>query len=86
MAATDAAAVAVDGNGALAVIRQTEYIFPMNVERDIFQMSPEAEAEADRRALEDIKAGRVIPHEKVVAWLKTWGTPEEGPPPAEWRR
>jgi predicted transcriptional regulator len=74
----------VDGNGALAVRPVADYTPLMNVERDIFQMSPEAEAEADRRALEDIKAGRGVPHEKVVAWLKTWGTPEAGPPPAEW--
>ena len=58
----------------------------MNVERDLFQMSPAAEAEADARAEADIAAGRVVPHEKVVAWLKTWGTPEEGPPPSEWFR
>jgi predicted transcriptional regulator len=34
--------------------------------------------------LADIAAGKGVPHEKVVAWLKTWGTPQEGPPPAEW--
>lgn len=56
----------------------------MNVERDLFEMSPEAEAAADARALADIEAGRFVSHDKVVAWLKTWGTPDEGPPPAEW--
>jgi predicted transcriptional regulator len=60
-------------------------MFPiMNVERDLFEMSPEAEAAADAKALADIAAGKGVPHEKVVAWLKTWGTPQEGPPPTEW--
>lgn len=35
-----------------------------------------AEADAD--------AGRVVPHAEVAKWLKTWGTPEEGPPPKSW--
>lgn len=35
-----------------------------------------AEADAD--------AGRVVPHSEVAKWLKTWGTPEEGPPPKSW--
>ena len=57
----------------------------MNVERGIFEEpDPEAEAAADARARADVAAGRVIPHDKVVAWLRTWGTPGEGPPPAEW--
>jgi len=38
----------------------------------------EAEADAD--------AGRVVPHSEVAKWLKTWGTPEEGPPPKSWFR
>jgi predicted transcriptional regulator len=56
----------------------------MNAERDLFAMSPEAEAAADAKALADIAAGKGVPHEKVIVWLKTWGTPQEGPPPAEW--
>jgi predicted transcriptional regulator len=36
----------------------------------------QAEADAD--------AGRVVPHSEVAKWLKTWGTPEEGPPPKSW--
>ena len=35
----------------------------------------EAEAEAD------VAAGRVVPHEEVVKWLKSWGTPDELPCP-----
>jgi predicted transcriptional regulator len=26
-------------------------------------------------------AGRVIPHEKVVAWVRSWGEPDERPMP-----
>ena len=51
----------------------------MNLERDLFEMSPEAEAAADAKALADIAADKGVPHEKVVARLKTWGTPQEGP-------
>ncbi len=36
------------------------------------------------RALADIEAGRVVPHEQVAEWLKTWGTPDEKPMPPEW--
>lgn len=46
------------------------------------------DAEADALSLAeaeaDILAGRVVPHDDVVEWLKTWGTVEEGPPPAKW--
>jgi predicted transcriptional regulator len=48
-------------------------------ERDL-----EAEAAAVARARADIAAGRVVPHEKVAAWLKTWDTPDEKPMPSEW--
>lgn len=34
----------------------------------------------------DIAAGRVISHEEVAEWLKTWGTPDEKPAPAHWFR
>lgn len=34
----------------------------------------------------DVAAGRVVPHEEVVKWLKTWGTADEMPPPFSWRR
>ena len=44
-------------------------------------MSPEAEAAGDAKALADNAAGKGVPHEKVVAWLKTWSTPQEAPPP-----
>jgi len=57
----------------------------MDIEREPFiDETPEEEAASFARAEADIAAGRVIPHEEVAKWLKTWGTPEEGPPPAEW--
>jgi hypothetical protein len=34
-----------------------------------------AEAEAD------IAAGRVVSNEAVMSWIKSWGTPDELPPP-----
>jgi predicted transcriptional regulator len=41
----------------------------------------EAEKAADERAEADFKAGRVISHKAMKAWLLSWGTPEELPPP-----
>jgi predicted transcriptional regulator len=35
-----------------------------------------------RRGMEEISQGQRVPHEKVVAWLETWGTDEETEPPA----
>jgi predicted transcriptional regulator len=31
--------------------------------------------------IEEADAGKVISHEKVVAWLRSWGTPGETKPP-----
>lgn len=57
----------------------------MNIQRMPFEdESEEEEAASLARAEADIAAGRVVPHSEVVKWLETWGTPEEGPPPAEW--
>jgi predicted transcriptional regulator len=57
----------------------------MNIERPIFEEEDEeAEAASIARAEADIAAGRTVPHSEVAKWLKTWGTPEAGPPPAEW--
>lgn len=39
------------------------------------------EIAADERAQADIKAGRVISHEAVTRWLKSWGTPNPLPRP-----
>jgi predicted transcriptional regulator len=52
--------------------------------RHPLDMTPEEVAESDARAEAQIKAGRGVPHEKVVEWLKTWGTPDFKPMPREW--
>lgn len=31
--------------------------------------------------IEDLKAGRVVPHSKMEAWLQSWGKPGEKKPP-----
>lgn len=38
--------------------------------------------EKTREALADMQAGRVMDGEAVMQWLESWGTPEEGAPPA----
>jgi predicted transcriptional regulator len=43
--------------------------------------SQEWQLQRIREGIADAKAGRVIPHEKVDAWLKSWGTDHELPPP-----
>ncbi len=40
-----------------------------------------AEEGADARADADVAAGRVISHKAMKAWLLSWGTREELPPP-----
>lgn len=47
-------------------------------------LTPEEEAEADARAMADVAAGHYVEHEKVAAWLRTWGTPDQKPMPREW--
>ncbi|MEO7025931.1 MAG: hypothetical protein ABI056_00080 [Caulobacteraceae bacterium] len=42
---------------------------------------PQAEEDADAEADADLKSGRVISHEAMKAWLFSWGTPDELPPP-----
>ncbi|MBV9814018.1 MAG: hypothetical protein JO326_14815 [Acetobacteraceae bacterium] len=42
----------------------------------------EAEARADADAEADIKAGRVVPHERVREWLARLVEGEKGPPPS----
>ena len=38
---------------------------------------------AIEEGLRDADAGRVVPHEDVVAWVESWGRPDERPMP-EW--
>jgi len=44
---------------------------------------PDEEHDARRLAdaLADVAAGRVISHKAMKAWLLSWGTPDELPPP-----
>lgn len=58
---------------------------PMKPEPSIFdEVDDEADARRDADARADIEAGRVIPNDEVCAWLETWGTPAETPPPDKW--
>lgn len=41
------------------------------------EMDAEAEALADAESEADYKAGRVISHEAMRAWILSWGTPDE---------
>lgn len=45
------------------------------------QRAPDDDAQADAEALADLKAGRTVSHEAVKAWLQSWGTVDELPPP-----
>jgi len=63
------------------------YERPMKPEPSFFdEIDPDGEAAADAEALADIQAGRVIPHAEVAAWLETWGTANEKPPPKSWSK
>ncbi len=44
----------------------------------------DAEARDADEADADVDAGKVVAHEEVKAWLRTWGTPDAGPPPKSW--
>lgn len=52
----------------------------MTAEQGLFD-SPEAEARSEARAEEDIREGRLISHEIVRRWLKSWGTARRLPRP-----
>jgi predicted transcriptional regulator len=47
--------------------------------KSIFDIEPDEAAEraADAAADAEIEAGQSVTHEKVVAWLKSWGKPDE---------
>jgi predicted transcriptional regulator len=50
------------------------------------ELDEEAEGRTVEEAEADIAAGRLIPHDEVVEWLKTWGTANERPAPAPRKR
>jgi predicted transcriptional regulator len=56
--------------------------------KSIFDIEPDEaeEARLDAVAEAEIEAGQFVPHDKVVEWLKSWGTPEELPCPKPERR
>lgn len=45
------------------------------------EIDPDAEERAMEEAERAIAEGRVISHEAMVRWLRSWGTPDELPPP-----
>lgn len=51
--------------------------------KSIFDVEPDEarEARLDAEAELAYKSGRVVPHDQVVGWLRSWGTPDELPPP-----
>ncbi len=54
----------------------------MPATKSIFdEIDEEEEERAIAEAEADVAAGRVVPHEEVVKWLKSWGTPDELPCP-----
>ena len=56
-----------------------------NLDPSIFDQPDDAADEAAMAEGEaDADAGRVVPHAEVAAWLETWGTPDEKPPPSSW--
>lgn len=50
------------------------------------EVDNDAEAQAIAEAEADAAADRVVPHEDVVEWLKSWGTPDELPCPVPPKR
>jgi predicted transcriptional regulator len=49
--------------------------------KTIFDADTAAETRAIEEAEADVAAGRLVPHEEVVKWLRSWGTPDELPCP-----
>jgi RHH-type transcriptional regulator, rel operon repressor / antitoxin RelB len=41
----------------------------------------EWQIEAIKQGIADADAGRVVDHERVEAWLESWGSPDESEPP-----
>jgi|GEM_PF-841498 len=50
-----------------------------------FSIFDEIDEEEEERAIEeaeaDIAAGRVVSHQAVMRWVRSWGTENELPPP-----
>jgi predicted transcriptional regulator len=50
------------------------------------EIDTEAESRAIAEAEADVAADRVVPHEDVVKWLRSWGKPDELPCPVPKKR
>ena len=48
---------------------------------DIDEDAAEAAADAEAEAIADLEAGRFVSWEAVKAWMLSWGTDHELPPP-----
>jgi len=58
----------------------------MKSEPSIFdEIDDVADAAADAEGLADLDAGRVVTHDRMKAWLQSWGTPDELPAPSKVR-
>jgi predicted transcriptional regulator len=49
--------------------------------KTLFEIDEDAETRAIAEAEADVAAGRLVPHEEVVKWLRSWGKPDELPCP-----
>lgn len=50
----------------------------MKPEPSIFDdIDDAADTTADAEGLADLDAGRVVSHDRMKAWLQSWGTPDE---------
>lgn len=47
----------------------------------VFDVDDDEEERALQEAYDDIAAGRVVPHDEVMRWIASWGTPNELPMP-----
>jgi hypothetical protein len=56
---------------------------PVQSDLDMFfpPLSAEMEEEAIRLGREQVAAGQTVDAEAVIAWVASWGTPNETPPP-----
>ena len=59
--------------------RSSSYLAAEAVEH--FLNTQEWQVKAIKKGLEDAEAGRVVPHEDVMAWIKSWDTDHELPMP-----
>ena len=61
------------------------YVRAMKLDKTIFEElgdDPAVEAAADARADDEARHGRLISHDAMTRWLKSWGTARRAPKPA----